>query len=357
MKKTIALIFGGISPEHEVSVISARSVYSAIDRSAYQVILLGIAKDGKWNICEENDLNNSSFVENKNKRLGMIFAEDLPGILWDNNFFPIDCAIPILHGCGGEDGTIQGLFDIAEIPFVGCDMESSVLCMNKSLTKIMLQNSHIPQVPYLTLWEHEWLSKKVTLNELEQQFSYPLFVKPSHGGSSIGITKAHDSLELKEAIQFGFRYDKELVIEKNIKGRELECSVLGTTENPEVSCAGEIKPFREFYDYEAKYLENTTQLIIPAQLPDSVLLQIQNTAKKAFQILRCYGMARVDFFLEETTNNLYLNEINTIPGFTAISLYPKLWEQNGLSYKDLIHKLIELSIDRKPIRKRMIKGE
>jgi D-alanine-D-alanine ligase len=356
MKKTVAIIFGGISPEHEVSVSSARSVFHAIDQSKYHVLLIGISKNGKWNVCTEEDLLNSPVVSEKKERLSMFFAEEKPGILLGDTFLPIDCVFPVLHGCGGEDGTIQGLFDIAEIPFVGCDMESSVLCMNKTLTKTVLKEANILQTPHFVLFEDDWVTKKITANTIETIFSYPLFIKPAHGGSSVGISKAHDLLEMVNAITFAFQYDKELVLEKFIKGRELECSVLGTTENQEASGAGEIKPKREFYDYEAKYLEDSTELIIPAILDESILTNLQVIAKKAFKILRGYGMARVDFFLEENTNNLYLNEINTIPGFTAISLYPKLWEAEGLSYKELVDRLIDLAFARKPMRKRMLKG-
>lgn len=356
MKKTIAILFGGISPEHEVSVSSARSVYQAIDQSKYHVLLIGISKKGKWNVCSVDDLMDTSVVCEKTERLSMVFAEAQPGIIWGHEFLPIDCVFPILHGCGGEDGTIQGLFDIAEIPFVGCDMESSVLCMNKTLTKTILKEANILQTPHFVLFEDDWFSKKITANYLETIFSYPIFIKPAHGGSSVGISKAHDLLEMVNAITFAFQYDKELVLEKYIKGRELECSILGTTESQEASGAGEIKPKREFYDYEAKYLEDTTELIIPAVLEESTLSNLKIIAKKAFKTLRGYGMARVDFFLEENTNNLYLNEINTIPGFTAISLYPKLWEAEGLSYKELVDRLIDLAFARKPMRKRMLKG-
>jgi D-alanine-D-alanine ligase len=356
MKKTIALIFGGISPEHEVSVLSARSVYSAINSDEFEVILIGISKKGKWNLCEKEDLKNSSIVLEKKGRLSIRFAENNPGILIDDQFLKIDCVFPILHGCGGEDGTIQGLLDIAEIPYVGCDMEASVLCMNKTLTKMVLKEGNILQTPHLVLFEENWLSKKMRVHDIENIFTYPVFIKPAHGGSSVGISKAHNQLEMINSINNAFFFDKELILEKYIKGRELECSVLGTNEFQEATCAGEIKPKREFYDYEAKYLEDSTELIIPAILSDTIQTQIKETAKKAFKILRCYGMARVDFFLEETTNNLYLNEINTIPGFTDISLYPKLWGQEGVSYKELVKRLIVLAFERKPMRSRMLKG-
>lgn len=357
MKQTLAIFFGGISPEHEVSVLSARSVYQAVDQDRFDVILLGITKQGKWNVCTPADLIHHPIVPTKPDRVSLCFAENNPGIMVNNQFYPIHCAFPVLHGCGGEDGTIQGLLEIAEIPYVGCDMESSVLCMNKSLTKIMLAEAQIKQTPYRILFYEDWQNKKITLQEIEHQFSYPLFVKPSHGGSSIGISKAHDPEELLVALKEAFSVEREIILEKYIKGKELECSVLGSILEQKATFAGEVKPLREFYDYEAKYIENSTQLFIPAVIDESIHLKIKQTAIRAFQTLRCYGMARVDFFLEEDTNNLYLNEINTIPGFTAISLYPKLWEAEGVSYKDLILKLIELAWERKPIRKRMVKGE
>lgn len=356
MKKTIGLLFGGISPEHEVSVLSARSLFQAINRDKYNIVLLGISKQGKWNICLEKELMDSPFVLEKPEKVSISLESNHPGVFVENQLIPIHCAFPILHGCGGEDGTVQGLLDLAEIPFVGCDMESSVLCMNKALTKTMLNEANILQTPHMVVLEEEWITKKFTISKIEVFSPYPLFVKPAHGGSSVGITKAHNHIELNNALQKAFLYDREIIVEKFIKGRELECSILGTTEKQEATCAGEIKPKREFYDYEAKYLENSTELVIPAILPDYIHELIKETAKKAFRILRGYGLARVDFFLEENTNNLYLNEINTIPGFTEISLYPKLWKEEGLSYKDLVDRLIDLAFARKPMRMRMLKG-
>ena len=356
MKKTIALLYGGISPEHEISILSTRSIYQAINPEKYDILLLGISKLGKWNHCLRDDLMNNTIIVDQPERVSLAFDGSNPGVFIGNQFVPIDCAFPVLHGCGGEDGTVQGLLDLAEIPFVGCDMESSVLCMNKTLTKMILKEGQVLQTPHLVLFEEEWTTQKETINRIETLFAYPIFVKPAHGGSSVGITKAHNQKEMIDAIDHAFLYDKELILEKYIKGRELECSVLGTMELQEATCAGEIKPTREFYDYEAKYLEDSTEIVVPAVLPMVIQNQIKENAKKAFRLLRGYGMARVDFFLEENTNNLYLNEINTIPGFTAISLYPKLWEVEGISYKELIDRLIDLAFERKPMRKRMLKG-
>ena len=357
MKKMLALFYGGISPEHEVSILSARSVYTALNKEIFDPLLIGISKLGKFNVCTVEELMNDSVVQENKYRMSFHLAEGNPGISWNGTFYSIDCAFPILHGCGGEDGTIQGMFDLAEIPYIGCDMESSVLCMNKGITKVILQKSGIPQVPYQVLFYEKWTKNQGEILDIESSFPYPLFVKPSHGGSSIGTSKAHNRTELLQAIHTAYIYDREILIEKCIVGREIECSVLGNYEVIQASPPGEIIPEREFYDYEAKYVTNDTKLMIPADLPEDMVQKIKSFACKTFSELRCYGMARVDFFLEETTNNLYVNEINTIPGFTAISLYPKLWEAGGLPYRSLVDRLIELALDRKPIRNRMVKGD
>lgn len=355
MNKKITLVFGGVSPEHEISILSARSIYKALKALGYEVILIGITKAGKWILADENIIMNATVVPDANPAVSLSMDPNNPGLFVQGKFIELDYVIPILHGQGGEDGTIQGLLELAGVPYLGCDMESSVCCMNKIITKELLESANIVVTPYVYLQKEKNLSEG-EINELVHFFHYPLFVKPAHGGSSIGITKVKKPEDLINAIQLAFEYDREVLIERGIHGREIECSVLGGYHLVSASLPGEICPEREFYDYEAKYIENTTRLMVPAELTEEQVHLIQQTAIRAFRILRCYGMARVDFFLEEDTNKLFLNEVNTIPGFTSISLYPKLWEENGLSYQQLVQELIDLGLKKEPIRTRCNKG-
>lgn len=353
--KIVTLVYGGVSPEHEISILSARSFYQALCTLGYEVNLVGITKTGKWRLTEREELYDKDVVEENGFPVQLLMDPAQPGLSCNGKMIPLSFVIPILHGQGGEDGTIQGLLELAGVPYLGCDMESSVCNMNKVITKQLLESAGVKVTPWVFLTK-EQLPMDQALDDCIKTFSYPLFVKPAHGGSSIGISKVKKPAELSDAIRSAFQYDREVLVEQAILGRELECSVLGDYEKVEASLPGEICPEREFYDYEAKYIEHTTRLMVPAVLHDEQVVRIRQIAIKVFQTLRCYGMARVDFFLDEDTNELFVNEVNTIPGFTNISLYPKLWEAEGLSYHLLVQKLIDLGLKKEPIQVRCNQG-
>ncbi|SHH32897.1 D-alanine--D-alanine ligase [Tepidibacter thalassicus] len=353
MKKiNVALIFGGKSGEHEVSLASASSIYQFIDKQKYNVFTIGITKEGNWLYYEgdvENIKNgdweklsnrnvNINLIPTANKNIGIEFE--------DNRFEKIDVLFPVLHGPFGEDGSIQGLFEISNIPYVGCGVLSSSVGMDKLICKKVFEQEGLPQVKYTytTKWDFNKNKDKV-LDEIEQKISYPIFIKPANLGSSVGISKAKNREELENGINEALKYDKRVILEEGINAREVEVSVLG---NEEVcaSVAGEIIPSKEFYDYEAKYLNESSKLIIPAKIDDEMMNKIKNMAIKAFKSIDASGLSRVDFFIEKDTNKIYVNEINTMPGFTNISMYPKLWEATGISYTHLIDKLINLAIKR-----------
>ena len=349
-KKRILIVFGGRSAEHEVSICSARSIIQELDRNKYRVFPLAITKKGKWlsfyqsaklllspgQKLEELEVE----VEGGGRQIGEVIGERL---LKENK---IEIVFPVLHGPYGEDGTFQGMLEMFDITYVGSGVLASALGMSKIEQKKIFAYEKLPILPWQELREKEWEeSQEKILKEVKKKFTFPLFVKPSNLGSSIGITKAHNEKELIRGIRLAFLYDTRILIEKGIEAREIECSVLGG-EEPCASLPGEILPSREFYDYEAKYLNGKSRLIVPAQLPEKLRETIQKTSCAAFRAIDCFGMARVDFLLEKKTNRLYLNEINTIPGFTKISMYPKLWEVSGLSYQKLLDKLIDLAEER-----------
>lgn len=312
MKKKIrlAIIFGGRSAEHEVSIRSAKNVFEAIDKTKYEVTLIEIDKSGGW------DLNKLS-----------------------GN----DVAFPILHGPYGEDGTIQGMLKLMNLPFVGASVLGSALGMDKDAMKKLLNQAGIPTAKFLVFQKGEL--NKIKFEDIKNKLGLPFFVKPANLGSSVGITKVKSEKEFKKAIDNAFEFDNKILIEEYLKRREIECSVLGN-ENPIASIPGEIIPQHEFYSYEAKYLdENGAILKVPAKLPKWIVKKVQDLAIKTFKTLCCEGMARVDFFLKDN-GELVVNEMNTIPGFTNISMYPKLWEASGISYKDLIDQLITLALQR-----------
>lgn len=341
----LALLFGGISPEHEISIISAKSVYTNLTKGRYNPLLIGISKSGKWNLFTEGEFMSLKTVPEKDQELTLSLNKR-KGIYLDDEFIPIDCAFPVLHGKGGEDGLIQGLLELCNIPYVGADTQSSTLCMNKVLTKKILDASNIKQADCLHFFKENIELNDETLTKIISKLKLPLFVKPANTGSSIGISKVSNDSELKEAIKLAFNYSREVIIERAINAREIECSVLGDFEHIEASYPGEIIPKRDFYDYEAKYVDTDTELVIPANLDTTMINLVKETSKTCFKLLGCYGMARVDFLLDKETNELYLNEINTIPGFTSISMYPKLWEYSGIPYNKLIDKLIDLAFQR-----------
>ncbi len=341
----LALLFGGISPEHEISVVSAKSVHANLTKGKYNPILIGITKSGKWNLFTKEEFESLKVVPDKGQEL-TLSLNNRKGINLNDEFIPIDCVFPVLHGRGGEDGLIQGLLELCNIPYVGADTQSSSLCMNKVLTKKVLGASNIKQADYLHFFKENIELDDETLTEIITKLKLPLFVKPANTGSSIGISKVMNKSELKEAIILAFNYSREVLIEQAINAREIECSVLGDFKQIEVSYPGEIIPNRAFYDYKAKYVDTDTVLVIPANLDDIMINKVRETSKMCFKILGCYGMARVDFLLDKETNELYVNEINTIPGFTSISMYPKLWEYSKIPYNELIDKLIDLAFQR-----------
>lgn len=352
-KLRVAVLFGGQSAEHEVSLQSARNIVQAIDKNKYDVVLIGIDKQGSWYLNDashylinaENpkliSLNkggeNVALVTNSsgNQELVSLQSDLAPG--------PIDVVFPILHGPFGEDGTIQGLLKLMGVPFVGASVLGSAAGMDKDVMKRLLRDAGLPISKFLVFQQHQ--AQEIAFDQVKTKLGLPLFVKPANMGSSVGIHKVETMEELRMAVSDAFRYDRKIILEENIVGREIECSVIGN-ENPKASLPGEIIPNHEFYSYEAKYIDASgAGLEVPAQLPAHLIRAVQELAVRTFQVLCCEGMARVDVFLTKD-EQLYVNEINTIPGFTSISMFPKLWEASGLSQTALIDKLIELALER-----------
>jgi len=343
-KLTVGILFGGKSAEHEVSLQSAKNVYDAIDRGKFEPVLIGIDKGGKWHSMGDSlSLLNSGDPRriSMNSSGGPVaLVPESAGLLTECGT-KLDVVFPILHGPFGEDGTIQGLLKLADVPFVGAGVLGSAVGMDKDVMKRLLRDAGIPIGKFITLRSHEALP---SFAEIKTALGIPVFVKPANMGSSVGISKVHNESEFSAAAREAFQYDVKIVIEEYIKGREIECAVLGN-ENPIASVPGEIIPTHEFYSYEAKYLdENGAVLEIPAKLDADTQKRVQELSVKAFQVLCCEGLARIDFFLNENGETL-LNEINTMPGFTKISMYPKLWEASGgIGYTELISRLIELAV-------------
>jgi len=344
-KIKILLIFGGRSGEHEVSVKSARSVINNLDKNKFEVIPLAIGKDGNWltGTKAQKVLTAGTKIdkgEGENKLIPYVADQKAKKKL---------VIFPVLHGPYGEDGTIQGMFEMLNIPYVGSGVLGSALGMDKIVQKQLFAQKNLPIVDYYWFLRSSWrLDKEKFEKEIKEYFhnQYPLFVKPANLGSSVGISKVHKPNELTKAISLASRYDRKILVERGVENiREVEVSILGN-DNPQASVCGEIVPANEFYDYDAKYINEKTRLIIPAKIDPSIQKKIQKIAVTAFKTLDCAGFARVDFFLEKKTNKIWLNEINTIPGFTNVSMYPKLWEASGISYQKLIEKLIHLAFER-----------
>ncbi|MGA7906793.1 MAG: D-alanine--D-alanine ligase family protein [Candidatus Sulfotelmatobacter sp.] len=399
MKKLrVGILFGGRSGEHEVSLLSAASVFNAIDKDKYEVVPIGITKEGRWLTAEhaENLLQGKLVLEPRHLRAGD--PETTPGaavlaqgesvvvppepVHRQSGLVPfqsdaaltrrasdrainVDVIFPVLHGTFGEDGTIQGLLELADIPYVGAGVLGSAAGMDKDIMKSLFLAAGIPIVKHVTILRSAWeKGPKKAQKLVESKLKYPVFVKPANLGSSVGISKAHDGRELGPAIEEAAKFDRKIVIEQGVggkkrKAREIECSVLGNDE-PVASLPGEIVPGKEFYDYTAKYLDEGSQLIIPAKLTKAQTKRVQELAVQAFKAVDCSGLARVDFLMEpgaqgkagKTSGKIYLNEINTMPGFTAISMYPKLWAASGLTYSDLIDRLIQLGLERHQDKKK-----
>jgi D-alanine-D-alanine ligase len=343
----VGVIFGGRSGEHEVSLVSAASVIRALDPEKYEAVPIGIAKDGRWlagspaqKMLPEILREGQRVMLPADPGVGALVPVDQAG----GKSFHVDVVFPVLHGTYGEDGTVQGLLELAGLPYVGSGVIGSAVGMDKDMQKRLFLQADIPVGDYTALLRSEWeASRAKILKAAQRQFRFPVFVKPAALGSSVGMSKAHSKAELPAALDLAAEFGQKILIERNINGREIEVAVLGN-DAPEASVPGEIVPHREFYDYTAKYLEDGTELIIPAKLKKGEVRRLQEYAKRAFRCLELRGMARVDFFLERKTGKIYINEVNTIPGFTSISMYPKLWEASGLLYSKLIDKLIELAL-------------
>ncbi len=351
-KIRLAVIFGGKSAEHEVSLQSAKNVIDAVDREKYALTLIGIDKSGQWYLNDEsmfllNAENPESIRLKSGEKTALVPLEGTGGLInlsKRTSLKKIDVVFPVLHGSYGEDGAIQGFLKMAGIPFVGANIAGSSVGMDKDIMKRLLRDAGIAIADFIVLHRNE--KSSVTYEKTVEKLGTPLFIKPANLGSSVGINKADDSVEFKSAVDDAFRYDSKIIIEEFIQGREIECAVLGN-EEPIASVPGEIIPRHDFYSYEAKYLDESGALLeAPAKLPEDTVKKVQKLAIKAFKTLCCEGMARVDMFLRDD-NELILNEINTIPGFTRISMYPKLWELSGLPYPELIDRLIRLALERK----------
>jgi D-alanine-D-alanine ligase len=343
----VGVLFGGRSGEHEVSLISAASVIQALDPEKYEPVPIGITKDGQW---LAGTAANKMLPEilRSGERVMLSADPNVAALVPVSNSRPdalrVDVVFPVLHGTYGEDGTVQGLLDLAGLPFVGSGVLGSAVGMDKDMQKRLFLQAKLPVGEFMAILRAEWeKSRGKVLGAIRKKFRFPVFVKPATLGSSVGMTKAHDAKELAAAMDLAAEFAQKILVEKAIRGREIEVSVLGN-EDPKASIPGEIVPHREFYDYAAKYLEEGTRLLIPAKLNKAQVKRFQEFAVRAFRSLECLGMARVDFFLENRTGKILLNEINTIPGFTSISMYPKLWEASGLSYRKLLDRLIELAL-------------
>ena len=351
-KIKIGVFFGGQSTEHDVSIVSGTSVIKNLDKNRYEVIPIYISQNAKWyKYTKPVEQIEPLLVGEKLDNLEQI--DSIESIL--NN---IDVAFPVLHGIGGEDGSIQGLFKIFNIPYVGCNILSSSIGMDKVYTKIIFDKAKINQAKYVYVRknkneyihiDNEFNERICSLEEIgkiiEKELQYPMFIKPSNSGSSVGINKAKSFNELLKYIEYASKYDRKILIEQGISGREVECAVLGS-EDVISSCAGEIKPSEEFYSFDSKYKSNDSKIIIPADIPKEISNNIRDLAIKAFKAIDGRGLSRVDFFIDEKNDKIYINEINTMPGFTQISMYPKLFENIGISYQELLTELIKISLEK-----------
>ncbi len=351
--KRVALIFGGKSSEHEVSCVSAATVAENLDKEKYQVILIGITKEGKWLLADEvSALRDGSWT---NSQTEVLLSPSMGKTLLlktgdKTEECEIDVAFPMLHGLWGEDGTIQGLFEMADIPYVGCGTLSSAVCMDKLFTKTVVEHAGIAQADYVPVFAEELENRMdEVIKRIEESEPYPVFVKPSNAGSSVGITKAHDREELKKGLAEAARHDRKILVEEAIVGRELECAVYGFGDEIIASGVGEVIATAEFYDYDAKYNDESSRTIIDPELPEGKKEEIQKITEKVFRCCDGFGFARVDYFLERDTNRVIFSEINTIPGHTAISMYPMLMAAAGHPMTKYLDGLIEMAFSRRKI--------
>ncbi len=348
--ENILILFGGESTEHEVSRISAANVVSALDGAQYHVITVGITKEGKWYLYQGSveHITDGSWEKSADLKEAFLSPSKSQGglvVLNGGSYetIHIDKCFPVLHGKNGEDGTVQGLLTLAGIPYVGPNVISSALCMDKVFAKMILEHHDIPQTPYVYYTKGNFPAWDTVVSEVEQKLGYPCFVKPVNAGSSVGAAKAKDAQELRARMEDAFQYDTKVMVEKFINCREIEVAVMG---NNEVSCAGpgEIVSNNEFYDYDTKYINcDGVTYHIPADISDKLTNEIRSYAIRAYQALNCKGLCRIDFFLDKETDQIYLNELNTLPGFTNISMYPKMWVSEGMSYSRVVERLLELA--------------
>lgn len=348
-KLKVGVIFGGMSTEHDVSIVSGTSIIQNLNKEKYEVLPIYIDKNGNW----------YKYTKNINEIKALHVGDEIEEVEKIENEFEylknLDIAFPVLHGLYGEDGTIQGLLELLKVKYVGCKVLGSSICMDKVYAKIVFEKARIPQAQYAyikaengqyTYVNEEFEEQKVTLEKvaqkIESKLGFPVFVKPSNSGSSVGINKAKNLKELEQAIEYASKYDTKILIEEEIIGREVECAVLGN-ENVKATCVGEILPAEDFYTFDAKYKNSESRVVIPAEIENEKQEEIRNLAIKAFKAVDGKGLSRVDFFIRKSDNRVYINEINTLPGFTQISMYPKLWEACGVPYSELLDKLIELA--------------
>ena len=353
MKKlSVCILFGGISPEHEVSLRSAESVLNNIDQEKYEVFPVGITKEGKWILFGGKDysmLPQGTWKEHPDNRMAAISPVRGQGLLTfegDNVVYQhIEVVFPVLHGENGEDGAMQGLLQMAGIPYVGPHVASSAVAMDKTLTKLVVDHAGVPQAAWQLVRSSELdHHMESTLDALELRFRYPMFVKPAGTGSSVGVSKAADREMLKNALRSAAKFDRKILVEEFIHGREIEVAVMGN-ENPVASICGEIDSGADFYDYDAKYITDTSTAYIPARIPEDVQEIVREEAVKVYSAIGCQGLSRVDFFVTFEENRVVFNEINTLPGFTYISMYPKLFEASGIPYSQLIDELLKLAME------------
>ncbi len=351
-KISLAVIFGGQSSEHEVSLMSAASILENLDREKYEIYQIGITKQGRWLLHEgpASDLGDGSWQE---RAVPVLLSPDpaVHGLLVRRGeayeTVALDCIFPALHGKNGEDGSIQGLFQLSGIPYVGCGVHSSSVCMDKAVTHTLLTAAGIQQAHYLWFYTRRYAAAPdAILNKIQARLDFPVFVKPANAGSSVGVSRVERPEDLDAAIQKAAREDGKIVVEEGVKGQEVECAVLGQGDSAQASIIGEIGASAQFYDYDDKYVNGTSQLYIPARIEEAVSEKIRETAVRAYRLLGCSGLARVDFFVTEGERQVVLNEVNTLPGFTSISMYPKLWMAQGLSYSGLLDRLIELAFEK-----------
>ena len=345
----LAILYGGRSAEHQVSVVSARSVMEALDPDRFEVVPIAITRAGAWLLPDRSPLELTASdgalpeVEAAGTELAVRPEQGVGGV---------DVVFPILHGPFGEDGTVQGLFELADLPYVGSGVLASALAMDKAMAKVVLAQAGLPQAPYLVVPERDWRADPDRVaTEVGGRLAYPVFTKPARLGSSIGISKVKTPDGLAAGLADAFAHDTKALVEQGIVARELECGVLGN-DAPEASVVGEVVPGHEFYDFEAKYLDDALKLEIPAPVPAGVRDRVRELSLRAFQALDCEGFARVDFFYEEATGRVLLNEVNTIPGFTPKSMFPMLWAASGLCYPDLVARLVDLAVERHAARRR-----